>query len=440
MRIDPNETLGERIRRLRLEKGMSQNDLADGFVTISMISQIENERRIPSVELAQHIARKLQVPLSDLMRHEVDQMETAWKHQVSKVYILTKQPAEAEQLLKDLLGLKDLSHAQQIEMTVDLAESLYLQNRYSEILELLIPLAEELESSTFDDVRTLARIHYTIGNAYYQKQNLTDANFHYRRADSLSLRFPLFDELAARISYNTGITLQLQGHHQSSAYYLERAYDFFSKTENMYETAAVIFAQGITYKNLREYELAHDTMSRALTMFEMLNLTHNSYIVKRTMASTLTVQENPKLAIEQLQDCIKPFEEQKNYNFLVIVLSEIAAIEISLGNLQSASKYLVDADITIQRQGLQSNREAGEYFKTVALYYLESELFSDAVENALISAEIFDKIGSVADHVDALQIACDAYHESGQDSQAYSIQRRCIELLKQLTGRSERIL
>src|ERR671931_1843508 len=55
------ESIGQRLRRLRLEKGLSQRDLAVPGVSYAYISRIEAGTRQPSVKALRKLAAKLGV-------------------------------------------------------------------------------------------------------------------------------------------------------------------------------------------------------------------------------------------------------------------------------------------------------------------------------------------------------------------------------------------
>src|SRR5437899_4920236 len=55
------ETIGERLKRLRLEKGFSQRELAAPGVSYAYISRIEAGTRQPSVKALRRLAAKLGV-------------------------------------------------------------------------------------------------------------------------------------------------------------------------------------------------------------------------------------------------------------------------------------------------------------------------------------------------------------------------------------------
>ena len=62
-------SLGQRIRQIRMGKGITQIELSKGICTPSMISQIESDRARPSYKILFSIADKLDVPLENVAAH-----------------------------------------------------------------------------------------------------------------------------------------------------------------------------------------------------------------------------------------------------------------------------------------------------------------------------------------------------------------------------------
>jgi transcriptional regulator with XRE-family HTH domain len=60
------ETIGQRLRRLRREHGLSQRDLASPGISYAYISRIEADARVPSVKALRKIAGKLGVTVEHL--------------------------------------------------------------------------------------------------------------------------------------------------------------------------------------------------------------------------------------------------------------------------------------------------------------------------------------------------------------------------------------
>lgn len=70
------ETVGERLRRLRIERGLSQRELAAPGVTYAYISRIEAGTRTPSVKALRRVAPRLGVSV-DYLETGVDLLRLA---------------------------------------------------------------------------------------------------------------------------------------------------------------------------------------------------------------------------------------------------------------------------------------------------------------------------------------------------------------------------
>ncbi|MCL2095675.1 MAG: helix-turn-helix domain-containing protein [Oscillospiraceae bacterium] len=65
-------SLGKKIRQIRIDRKITQQELVGDFITRNMLSQIENDIATPSIKTLQYIADHLEVPLSFLMVGEHD--------------------------------------------------------------------------------------------------------------------------------------------------------------------------------------------------------------------------------------------------------------------------------------------------------------------------------------------------------------------------------
>ena len=64
--------IGEKIRSARLNKQMTQAEVAGDKITRNMLSAIESGKSLPSLDTLHHIANKLEVPISYLLSEKVD--------------------------------------------------------------------------------------------------------------------------------------------------------------------------------------------------------------------------------------------------------------------------------------------------------------------------------------------------------------------------------
>src|SRR5256885_12229841 len=100
------ESIGERLRRLRVARGFSQRELSSPGVSYAYISRIEAGARRPSVKALRQLARKLGVSVeyletgSDL--RDVDQRELRLADAELELR-LTDDPAEVQSVLQKIL-------------------------------------------------------------------------------------------------------------------------------------------------------------------------------------------------------------------------------------------------------------------------------------------------------------------------------------------------
>jgi transcriptional regulator with XRE-family HTH domain len=62
--LENNESVGARLRRRRLELGLTQRDLSEPGISYAYISRLESDARTPSVKALRKLAPKLQTSVS----------------------------------------------------------------------------------------------------------------------------------------------------------------------------------------------------------------------------------------------------------------------------------------------------------------------------------------------------------------------------------------
>lgn len=83
--------LGERLRLTRIEKKMTQKEVAGDFITRNMLSQIENGIATPSIKTLEHLAKQLDKPVAYFMETLVNEDMTTCSDnftQMTKAYKL----------------------------------------------------------------------------------------------------------------------------------------------------------------------------------------------------------------------------------------------------------------------------------------------------------------------------------------------------------------
>jgi tetratricopeptide (TPR) repeat protein len=181
----PTSRIGQRIRRARLNRNLTQGELARGAFSVSYVSAVERGQIRPSLGALERLAARLSVPVSELLTDvhdaeidlatgvaegrtpESDQAREEISSRLREAQILMRQGRadEAIAALKDVLARASAPR--------DVAATrFYLANGYlaqgepeaarRELLEAM-PLAERV-----GDRELLERSRNELGNAYYQ--------------------------------------------------------------------------------------------------------------------------------------------------------------------------------------------------------------------------------------------------------------------------------
>jgi transcriptional regulator with XRE-family HTH domain len=161
------ETIGQRLRRLRLERGLSQRALAEPGVSYAYISRIEAGTRHPSVKALRKLAPKLGVSAdyletgSDLSERQRLELRLA---DAELRLRLDQDPRDAERdlrvLLDEELAAGDVRSATRARIV--LGSTALAAGRAAEAIELLEPAAQD------DDLSPGSRpdVFYELGRAY----------------------------------------------------------------------------------------------------------------------------------------------------------------------------------------------------------------------------------------------------------------------------------
>jgi transcriptional regulator with XRE-family HTH domain len=161
------ESIGQRLRRLRLERQLSQRELASPGVSYAYISRIEAGARRPSVKALRQLARKLGVSVeyletgSDL--RDVDERELRLADAELELR-LAEDPSRGldvvRQILDEATGAGDSTSALRARVAIGLAEARAGNNALA--VERLEPA---LDSGLLDPSRR-PDVYATLGQAY----------------------------------------------------------------------------------------------------------------------------------------------------------------------------------------------------------------------------------------------------------------------------------
>jgi transcriptional regulator with XRE-family HTH domain len=141
--MDSEETLGQRIRRLRHERGMTLQQVAGNDFTRAFLNQVEMGKSQPSTRLLRVIADRLGAPIDYLVDGSVRMLDRELAVERGRLALLHGDPKLALALVEPVLGER---MALGSDARLCAAEALLAQGRLAEaqgLLEAEEPLLRE---------------------------------------------------------------------------------------------------------------------------------------------------------------------------------------------------------------------------------------------------------------------------------------------------------
>lgn len=168
---DPRNALGSRIRTLRLERKMSQAEVAAGMLSASYVSLVESGRRQPAASALQHIADQLGVD-AGYLRDGID-AEVRRRARLelghAELALSRGDVDDAYRRFVELEGVAGLGEEQQRQVRMGRAEAAERRGDLEEALRVLAELADQARRASavhpwMDVAEALCRCYREAGD------------------------------------------------------------------------------------------------------------------------------------------------------------------------------------------------------------------------------------------------------------------------------------
>lgn len=319
------ETIGERLRRLRLERGYSQRELSGPGVSYAYISRIEAGARRPSVKALRVLARKLGVSaeyletgshIHDFERRELRLAEAELRLRLESE--VDQAVAELEEILADAVLAGDVGAVTRARIGLGLAAAERGDNRRAtQLLEQAVEEDLVSPASRPDVYTTLGHAWSAIGQperavALFERcvaeiseheadetlllrytshlsSALTDLGDYERAHEVLRAAVEQSDRLSdpysrVRLYWSLGRVAGNAGRPQASLNYFRRAIALLEATEDTLHLARAHLSCGWTLVSMGELEEAGRQLELAESLFGPAPATEDLVMLRRHQA------------------------------------------------------------------------------------------------------------------------------------------------------------
>jgi transcriptional regulator with XRE-family HTH domain len=263
------ESIGDRLRRLRLERGLSQRELASPGVSYAYISRIEAGARRPSVKALRQLARKLSVSPeyletgSDL--RDVDERELRLADAELELRLDKNMPGTEETLVKlldEAVLAGDSGGAFRARVALGLAAANARQS--AEAIERLEPAMESLSPGRRPDVyEALGRCYAAVGEPQRAVDLFTTCLDEVRRAAP--------DDTATQVRFATYLSYALTdlGDLKQAQSILDETLARASESSDAYTRVRLYWSLGRLSSLQDQPAAALDYVRRAIALLEV---------------------------------------------------------------------------------------------------------------------------------------------------------------------------
>jgi HTH-type transcriptional regulator, quorum sensing regulator NprR len=243
--------IGTKIRYYRNTKKMTQDDLAQGIISIPYLSKIENNLIVPSKDVIELLCERLQInPISTENKEVEDLLDKLGET------LLRNQKEESKQLYNQLEELQDYIEDPATAMLHQVYKVRYftLNANFDAAFETYESLKEDYEHLD-QTVRYL--FHKHAGNLHYVMSNFQESKVALHEAiKSLPLGMKNYDEEKADTLYLTALTYSKIGSDASAIQHANACLQFYQSTYHFKKCADIHLILGVSYRRIKNIDEA----------------------------------------------------------------------------------------------------------------------------------------------------------------------------------------
>ncbi|MBK3495105.1 helix-turn-helix transcriptional regulator [Viridibacillus sp. YIM B01967] len=418
--------LGNRIKRIRLLKGLKQADICHGIISPTHYSNIENCRYTPSIDTLKLLASRLDVPETYFQNVYEDTSEMQDLLSTLEFKIEKERVEEVQEYLD--------SHQNQLQYIPSIRQEYYFlllkflalvkierDDQAIKLYENEIAMVEIDESQLFVSTRhqylyVTAVYHYYVGD--------------YKISGEAFKRILLMNEdplFKAKISFNIATTHYYLCQFERASKYAIEAKDIYLMLHEWEKVGDCYNLIALLCREMNEFDEAEKYIQKGFTI--IFNESHYlKAILHHNYALILLDKKHYEEAFEQIEYAI---EFKKNVSHADMFVSLNLRLELLL-KMESLSS--IKNEMAIVKSNIRTKNNEGNYSLVASLIEFKLEHFKQYEELITTSIEIFKE------HIDLKQMKIATEHYANylamnkKYKKAFEMQVLCTKCLKKYKG------
>jgi tetratricopeptide (TPR) repeat protein len=432
----PKGGLGERLRTLRANAGLTQTELAGDRFSKEYVSQIERGKTRPTQETIEWLAERLGVDpgflASGVSADERGRIETALARAEALIQNHEYPDAlgEFQKIRPSAVGIA----SPELEVRALAGESWALM-RTGEIksaIELLQRARALAEDGMFSDVDR-ADILFRLGACRVELSSIQTAIGLFNEALALAEGSELpCDRLRAEILRLRSRCYRRQRDYEAAREDLERALELTQSLGDPAAVARVYFQASLVAERQGHWVLARKYAEQAKGQFEELADRATLGRVLNNLGGLNFLLGKPDEAIAHLNESFKVLLEYGSETDAARAVSSLAQVHLRTGQLEPAEEQARQA-LKLLGDRVDVIDEIGSAHLVLGRSLLEQGRLDEAGEAFDVAQQHFDRISSISHRASAWIARGDLAARRGQDQQAAQLYRQAAEALQDVS-------
>ena len=429
----PNGGLGQRLRTLRVNAGLTQTDLAGDRFSKEYVSQIERGKTRPTQETIEWLAERLNVDPGFLASGVAADERGRIEASLARAEALSENHEYAESLEEFTRVSPTIAGIAAVELQVrSLSGEAWVRLRLGEVKEavqLLTRARAMAEDTMFSDVDR-AEILYRLGACRVELASIQTAISLFNEALALAENSGLpCDRLRAEIFGYRSRCYRRQRDYEAAREDLERALELAEALEDPRSVARVYFHASLVAERQGQWVLARRYAEQAKAQFEEIADRNAVGKLLNNLGGLSFLLGKPEEAVEQLKESFRVLLEYGTEKDAASAVSSLAQVSLRTGQIEPAEEQARQA-LKLLGDRVDAVDEIGNAQLVLGRSLMEQGRLDEAAQAFEEAEHSFDQLSSVSHRAAAWIAKGDLAVRRGQDQMAAQLYRRAAEALQ----------
>jgi tetratricopeptide (TPR) repeat protein len=429
----PNGGLGERLRTLRVNAGLTQTDLAGDRFSKEYVSQIERGKTRPTQETIEWLAERLSVDPGFLASGVAADERGRIEASLARAEALSENHEYPESLEEFTRVAPTIAGIAAVELQVrSLSGEAWVRMRLGEVKEavqLLSRARAMAEDTMFSDVDR-AEILFRLGACRVELASIQTAIGLFNEALTLAENSELpCDRLRAEIFGWRSRCYRRQRDYEAAREDLEHALELAEALDDPRSVARVYFHASLVAERQGQWVLARRYAEQAKSHFEEIADRNAIGKLLNNLGGLSFLLGKPEEAVEQLNESFRVLLEYGTEKDAAQAVSSLAQVSLRTGQIEPAEEQARQA-LKLLGDRVDAVDEIGNAQLVLGRSLMEQGRLDEAAQAFEKAEQSFDQLSSVSHRAAAWIAKGDLAARCGQDQVAAQLYRRAAEALQ----------